>query len=1066
MYVNYHKHTYYSNLILIDSNTNIEDYCKRIVELKQDVYFTTEHGWGGDIFESKNLCNKYNLKCVYGCEGYIVKDASQKDNSNYHIIIIPRTDKARKKFNKILTRANKEGYYYRPRLFLEDLLNCDKDDFYITTACVAGLLRNEDSYNNIFIPLFKHYRENIMLEIQNHNVETQKEINRKALKLAKEYNLKIIHANDSHYIYPEDSKYRDCLLEGKGLKYEEENNFILDFPDEQTIYERYEKQGILTKEQVKEALDNTLLFKDIDNLHLDKEIKMPNIYPNLSVDERVNKLKEIITENFKKIVKEEHITTEELPKYKQMIKEEIKVIEDVKEIHAQDYFLLNYKLIDLAVNKYNGVLTTTSRGSAGAFYINHCLNITQLDRGRAKIPLYYQRFMSTDRLLENHSLPDCDFNISSPEPFIQASKELLGENGCRWMIAYGTCGESEAFRNVCRSKKIPFDQYNEVGKNLNKYKEDEYWKPIIEESKKYIGTIVSASQHPCSNLLLDKDIESELGCIKVSEIMCAPITSGEADDWKYLKNDYLTVVTVDITKKVFDLIGIPRMSLKQLEDNVDDKTWNIYAKGLTCTVNQVDSDWATDLVKAYKPRNIFELANFTGCLRPSFENFRTDFVNRVEFHNTVSQLDELFKATNNYIIYQENLMQFFEYLGISPAKSIGLIKKISKKKIHQEDFDALVDTLKKNWLIKIGNLDKFDDTWNLIQSYLSYGYNSPHALSMAYDSLYNAYLKAHYPLEYYTVVMDMYKNDAERTARLTKELEYFHISLKTPLFGKSKSEYMLDKTTNSIYKGLASIKFLNSQVSNELYILSQQTEYTNFPTLLKDIHEKTSINSKQLNILIQLDFFQKFGNSEQLLIYTQVYDKLNGKKTIKKTEDNKGVEVSILDNKTITIPLEQLAKYCQKETAKQYTQFNSETFLRDYWNTTPNKPLPLDVRLVAQKTYLGYITYTNPKLKDVYIVTKFETPYGKSKPLLELYSLEKGDTIKCKVKDANYFDLYPLKENSIFQLELLEQRYKNKKETYTQGAEGWSQKEINIGYRWVKSTTETEWILSKWKLIK
>ena len=123
-------------------------------------------------------------------------------------------------------------------------------------------------------------------------------------------------------------------------------------------------------------------------------------------------------------------------------------------------------MVDLAINKYKGTLTTTSRGSAGAYYLNRLLGITQLDRIRAKIPLYYERFMSSARLLGDNppytsSLPDCDFNVSDPKPFIDASKEFLGKNGCRWMLAYGTMKEGEAFRNTCRSKGLSFDDFND-----------------------------------------------------------------------------------------------------------------------------------------------------------------------------------------------------------------------------------------------------------------------------------------------------------------------------------------------------------------------------------------------------------------------------------------------------------------------------------------------------------------------------------------------------------------------------------------------------------------------------
>ena len=290
---------------------------------------------GGSIFEIVALANEYNLKPIYAIEGYIVADANEKDNGNYHIVIIPKNDEARKKLNLVNSRANMEGYYYKPRLFLEDLLKLPKDDFYLTTACCGGLLKNEDSFNNIFLPLYSHFKSNIFLEVQSHNVDSQKRINERALKLIETpvfKGLKIIHANDSHYIYPEDAKDRLLMLKGKDITYGEEDSYVLDYPDYDTVLKRHEEQGVLTREQVIEALNNTLIFDDIVNIKIDKLIKMPNIYKDLTVDERINKLKNIVAENFKRIVKEENITKEELPNYINALNEEMKVIEETKEI--------------------------------------------------------------------------------------------------------------------------------------------------------------------------------------------------------------------------------------------------------------------------------------------------------------------------------------------------------------------------------------------------------------------------------------------------------------------------------------------------------------------------------------------------------------------------------------------------------------------------------------------------------------------------------------------------------------------------------------------------------------
>ena len=180
-------------------------------------------------------------------------------------------------------------------------------------------------------------------------------------------------------------------------------------------------------------------------------------------------------------------------------------------------------------------------------------------------------------------------------------------------------------------------------------------------------------------------------------------------------------------------------------------------------------------------------------------------------------------------------MQYFEWLGVTPAESIGLIKKISKKKIKPEDFSSLEGRLKENWIIKTGSEDMFDETWEMIQSCMSYGFCSAHGLATGIDSMYGAYLKAYHPLEYYTVALSNYSDDMNRTKRLTDELKYFNITLHGIKFGKSKGDYTLNKTDNSIYKGIGSLKYCNAQIAEELYDLAQNNHYNNFIDLLTDI---------------------------------------------------------------------------------------------------------------------------------------------------------------------------------------------------------------------------------------
>ena len=1011
-YNNYHKHDHVSNIFTPDTNTKQEEYILKALEYGHTSYYSTNHGSFGDIFEARTLCNKYGLRCIAGIEGYIVPDASQKDKRNYHIIVIPKTDEARKKMNYVSSMANIKGFYYKPRFFLSDLLKLDPNDIYITTACVAGLLRDEDSINEIFMPLYKHFKENVMLEVQTHDDPLQIEINKKAIYLSDQYGLSLIAANDSHYIDESGKEERLELLRGKHINYGSEDDFILDYPTAETMIERFKKQGVLTDRQISDALNNTLLFDECEEIQLDYSIKMPTIYPNLTPEQRVGLLKKEVNKRFKEIRKEEHIEGEEFKKYKDGIRYEMKIIEDTNdEIHTADYFLFNEKNVDLAVNKYGGVLTRGGRGSCGSFYINRILGMTQLDRFKINLPLFPDRFASTARLLENRSLPDIDFNVKSQEPFIKASRELLGEHGCYPMYAPGTMQISEAFRNVCRSKNMSFDEFNHVAKNLEEYQDDPKWKPIIEEANRYVGTIISGSVHPCAHILSNTNLLYEYGVTRLGENVCVLITSSEADEYKVLKNDYLIVTVWKLIDETFKEIGIPIIKANELLDKIkdDQRIWDLFKNGITCTLNQVDSDNGCRQAKQYGISSFEDGAHIAAAIRPSFDSWREQFLDRKPYTTGSDQLDDVLKDTHGYILFQESLMQYFDWLGVSPAESIGLIKKISKKKIKQSDFDNLEERIKKQWIINTGSEEMFSETWHLVQSCMSYGFCSAHAAATSLDMCYGAYLKVNYPYEYYSVCFNNYVGDKERTNKLTNELEYFGIKLSGIKFRHSNSKYSYDKETHTIFKGMSSIKFVGDNVGEELYSL-RDNQYDSFIDLLQDISD-TSVNSKQLDILIKLDFFSEFGDINYLLKQVECYDKFYGRKqfTISKLQ-KEGEDIELIK------------KYCQKQTEKTLKEFDYIGFLKDMTLQILYTPVSITERMDYQKEYIGYISYINPNIGKRYYYVK-DLSVTKSIVNIQLYEIYSGKTQKVKIWTTQY-KKNPFDEGDILYLKSVEKKHK------------------------------------------
>ena len=209
-YVNYHRHSCVSNILLTDSVATNEDYARRAVELGHSVLSSCEHGTQGNYRECATLAEKYGLRWRYVSEAYMVKNRHEKDSVNSHIILAAKTRKGMGDLNMALSEANLSGYYYRPRVDMELLLSLDPADVFVTTACIAGVYKyGLDEAEKLIVRLANHFRDSFMLEVQYHDTEKQKDINRFLLTLYRRHGIPLIMGTDSHFIYPEDAALRE-----------------------------------------------------------------------------------------------------------------------------------------------------------------------------------------------------------------------------------------------------------------------------------------------------------------------------------------------------------------------------------------------------------------------------------------------------------------------------------------------------------------------------------------------------------------------------------------------------------------------------------------------------------------------------------------------------------------------------------------------------------------------------------------------------------------------------------------------------------------------------------------
>lgn len=841
---NYHRHDSYSNIHtpFKDSAMVYEDYAKRAVELGQSVLSCVNHGFQGNYLRCWQMAKKYRLKFVYGVEAYWVADRKaeyedgvdkktgemkyRRDKANAHIVVLAQNYSGILQINEMLSTANEDGFYGVPRIDLELLLKLNPNDVFITTACVAfwgkvnketqrvkwhyGEEENTNSFivNECFGKMLDHFGDSMYLEVQCHNTVWQREINRLCLDLHYKHGVPLIAGMDSHYIYPHQKEERKWLREESGVHMNDEDHEFADevyedYPDEETFKERFRKQGVLTEDEILEAVDNTNLLLYFDDIEFDVSRKLPTIYPNLTQEERNQKYLDTVWAAWDKY--KQNVPPDLWKTYEDsFIKEEVNM---VVETNMSDYFLLDHEMVKLGVQK-GGMITPSGRGSSGSWFTNTLLGMSTLDRFDLPVPLYPARFCTADRL--KTSCPDLDLNLDNPAIFAEAQDELLtkahGSKGHSYpMIAYGTLKHKSAFKLFARAQELPADEANEVSRQIDTYEKayanadeddkdmvviedyvDKKYLHYVEDSAPYRGIVVSKSQAPCAYMIYNGDIRSEVGIMRVNadggkKVVYCTVTDGyTSEEFGYVKNDCLRVAVIGINGEAMRRAGLPQYTSKEIIELTknDPATWDILAKGWTQGINQCQGTGTTEKLVTYKPRSLQDLSAFVAAIRPGFKSMAPKFLHREKFEYGIPSFDALLKndtTGSSWLLYQEDIMKCLALAGFSMAESYPLIKAISKKKAKVIDAAKIrfIDNFKthvmeSDSMTKEEALEVSNKVWQIIIDSSKYSFN---ACVSGSTKLYRGCSSKYEP-----TVEEMYK--IKNDLAYAKQTEHIHLHAK------------------------------------------------------------------------------------------------------------------------------------------------------------------------------------------------------------------------------------------------------------------------------------------------
>lgn len=1025
---NYHCHKDFSNVSTADCAESIENYANRIHQFGTKCLFSGDHGSQGNQFYVYKVAENEKLKYIHSCEAYWVKDRKEKDRANCHMVIAAKNAEGREDINYALSIANEDGYYYKPRIDLELLFNIPKDNVIVTSACISGW--NYEDAEEIWLKIHDYFGDNFFLEIQYHNTEKQKRLNERILSLAKKYNIQIICGLDSHYVKDENSVKRDQILKYKDISYPDEYGWYMDYPDTKTVICRLKEQGVLSDEEIMRSIMNTNVFvSECDEIVLDRTFKIPSVCKGKTYEEKCRVYKNLLNTAY---AKEKEKTKEKANGIRYEAKEVI-------ESNVVDYFLTSQRIVHDAVNNEGGILTRTSRGSAASFITNKLLGLTTVDRFNADIPIYPERFLTKERVLAGQ-MPDIDLNVSAQEPFVRATKKLLGEHGCYPLMAIEKLKEKAAWQLYAGVNDVSPEDANKISKYLDeynkalKYAEDDEkddihvedfipneYVELFKRSNEYQGITINLKVHACGHFIFDGDIRREVGLISaVSETtgkrtLCAAIEGGMLDEFGYVKEDFLIVDSVSLTYKFFNAIGREVPTFDELRHMIDgDKlTWDIYEKGITCCINQCEKEATTNRVKKYKPKTLAELSSFIAAIRPGFASLLSTFLNREYYTTGESKIDELLQDTAHFMIYQESIMKVLSFLKLEMGETYGVIKSISKKKLKGEKKKNLLNDLTDSWIEEFHNKNNFNNVWNVIEDSARYAFNAPHAYSMGGDSAYQAWFKAHYTATFYEVAINHYqeKGNKDKIDALIKEaIKFFGYKFGDYEFGVDNRRVVIDEENKIIYPNLSKIKGFGEGVAEALYNIGKQ-DYENFIEVISAAL-KNSISKTILKNLIKIKYFKKYGDVNTLLATFKYYNLLKGGETKVISKEK------AMDN-NLTFDL--LNKY-GNETEKQFNKIDSKGLLNELTNTIEYKPLTVKEELDNQKDVLDIITYVNTKVsKRLYYVDILDEK--KTVTNISLYEIYSGKTRKVKMWTSQ-FSRNPFSEKDLLNIHVIEKKHK------------------------------------------
>ena len=920
-FVHLHNHTHYS---LLDGLTKVPELVDFVKNDGMEAVAVTDHGTMSGLVELYECCNAAEIKPLLGLEAYVAarkrtdKDPAH-DKRRYHITLIAMNNQGYENLCRIMSNAEIEGKYYKPRTDHEDLEKYNEG-----IICLSGCMGSEiseairaddderafkliDWYRNVF-------KDRFYLEMQDHghpksstHSAEQKKVNDWHMAHAKELGLPLVVTCDAHYLKKEDQDAHEVLLcVGTAANLSDQNRMTLKDYDlhvipAEEIIEHWQDtcpEAVLNTKKIADRCNVDLQLGRIlipkfpvpdgedEKSYLDKLVFQGLVYRygGKKLDETL----ELSVEECRKILEEVDKDRDELHQVLPRIDYELSVVDHMG---YNGYFLIVQDFINWG--KSQRIVYGPGRGSAAGSILAYALRITDLDP--LKYDLLFERFLNPDRI----SMPDIDTDIQDTrrDEVIEYCTRKYGDGRVSNIATFGKMMAKNAVRDVARVLEVPYAEADRLAKMVpdpvqghhvhladaikdvpdlkQEYETNPISKQVIDYASRLEGTIRNHGVHACGVIIAPDDLVKFLPLeVSAKGPIAAQFPMTQVEELGLLKMDFLGLSNLSVINNALRMIrkvygNDIDMSTLPLDD---EETYKLLQRAETTGVFQLESAGMKRYLRDLKASSFEDIIAMVALYRPGPMQFIDSFIRRKHGEEPITYLhpglENSLKSTYGIMIYQEQFMQISkEWCGFTGGQADTLRKAVGKKKVK------LMEQVKPQFIdgaVKVGGATReiAETFWNQLLDFANYCFNKSHAACYALVAYWTAYLKAHYPDAFMAALMTSDMRWTEKLAPEIAECKRMGLRVLGPDINQSYGDFGIVGGEKTIRFGLSGVKNMGKSLIEEIVIPERDKNgpFTSVCDFAKRV-DSTKFNKKSWEAAIKTGAFDSFGVSRSDLLY-------------------------------------------------------------------------------------------------------------------------------------------------------------------------------------------------------